>query len=106
MRLSAAVVSVVAALLLAAAAVAVPASRPERTCPGYGTYVRVARERLARGDRAGSIAAMRRARAALDACLRGAPSGPGVLVGVDGEPARALADHRSLRRRPRAETAA
>ena len=39
-------------------------------CPAYGAHLSRARAYLARGERAGALTELRRARAALEACLR------------------------------------
>jgi hypothetical protein len=62
-----------AALLLGATptqATETPAASVEDDCPTYATLLRSALARLERGDRAGAITQIKRARTALADCLR------------------------------------
>ena len=47
-------------------------------CPGYMAHLRIARSRLASGDRSGAAAELRQAEKALDSCIRSAADGNSV----------------------------
>ena len=51
-------------------------------CPAYGAHLSRARVFLARGERAGALAELRRARQALEACLREEAGGTHPLAGL------------------------
>ena len=51
------------------------------SCPAYPSHLRAAREHLARGDRTGAVAELRRADEALQSCLREEAAGASLLAG-------------------------
>lgn len=51
------------------------------TCPGYRTALADARGALSRGERSAAVAALKRAKAALEKCNREEAHQPNVIVG-------------------------